>query len=155
MSQWSWEMPPALSMRGQGEPFESQTTSDYNAASGLNEQEPSPEVTKMAQARPIMTNSLGDRFACIENSVASPMPLVAFCRVNDEGDYLSPTISLSSDLSPSVSCSPKLNLTLKCHICLKPPTTTFSSPLKRCLRCKRSFHLECHNPPIPIEIQQQ
>ena len=132
-----------------------ETTAHFNCISHLNEQEPSPEVTTKTQARSTKITILGNCIGRGENSFVDPMSLAGFRRVNDEGDYLSPRISLSSNLSSTISCSSNSKVNLKCHVCLKPRATTFSPPLNRCLQCKRLFHPECHNPPVPIVTQQQ
>ena len=155
MSQWSWEISPATKMRVLGQPLEAQTRAHFSVVSGLNEQEPSPEVKTMAQVRSNITINIGHHFSCMENSFVSSTPLNGFRRVNDKRDCDSPTFSISSDLNPSVSSPSSSKVIRKCHVCSKPPTTVFSSPLKRCLQCKRSFHLKCHNPPIPVETQQR
>lgn len=59
--------------------------------------------------------------------------------------------SASSSYTPSSASSMGSSTRIKkCHICSKPPATEFSPPLQQCSYCRRRFHADCHQPPIPL-----
>ena len=74
-------------------------------------------------------------------------PLTRVHRLNDIKELSSPT-SGSSSRSPSACSRPLSHASKRCHICKKPPLTSFSLPLLQCGICRRRYHSDCHNPPV-------
>jgi len=87
-----------------------------------------------------------------QSSGFTPLPLTSFRRVND---VVLPTIPKFTVYTPSTSSASTSGKVQNCHVCSKPPSTAYSRPLKRCVLCKRAYHLECHNPPITLNQQSE
>ena len=76
--------------------------------------------------------------------------LVRFRRDNNVvNDDVFESASVSGGCSSITNLTSDPGKTIKCHICLKPPTTAFSQPLIRCTLCRRRYHSECHSPSAP------
>ena len=113
-----------------------------------NARQESPSVPTRSTPQKSHFNTLKDSGAILQ-PLSSPLSRTR--QTNDDATSVRSYGSASSCYTPSSVSSMGSSMRIKkCHICSKPPSTEFSPPLQQCSSCRRRFHAECHQPPIPL-----